>query len=205
MRLEFSISPDDTPGQSAVSTQTLAHVDIDLADLSYEEIQLLSDRLVGNLVCRLEYGPTPTDERGKRKPGRPKRPRGVRVGSPPVTLQAKTPTLLALLTAVRENETEVTEALHQDLRKRFRALHNEERLEADKRVVVLDRKFKTVLEYEDPQLALDVYVRLIGAAVVSRKDLAILEWTENGWVKLDPAALEASPRVWQNSINLSAG
>jgi len=198
MRLEFCISPDNVPGESPVAAKA-AHLEVDPADLSYEEVHLLSDRLVGSLVCRLDYGPTSTDENGKRKPGRPKRPRGVRVASPPVPLQAKALTLLALLTATRENETEVTEALHQDLRKRFRARHNGERLEADKRVVVFDRKFNTVLEYEDPVLALDVYVRLIGAAVVSRKDLAILEWTQNSWVKLDPAALEASPRPWQTS------
>ena len=203
MRLEFSIATDQAPGKSVGSAPALTQLEIDPADLSYEEVHLLADRLSGNLVCRLEYGPTPTVNGGKRKPGRPKRPRGVCVGSPPSPLQAAAPTLLGLLTATRENEVEVTEALHQDLRKRFRARHDGEWLESDKRVVVFDRKFSTVLEYDDPLLALDVYVRLIGAGVVSRRDLSILEWTHDGWQKLDPAALETSPHPWQMPANLA--
>ena len=205
MRLEFSVSSNNcAPGASKPAAPTRVQVEIDPDDLSYEELHLLSDRLVDNLVCQLEYGPAPVTENGKRKPGRPKRPRGVQIGSPPELLQAEKATLLALLTATRENEAELTEALHQDLRKRFRGRHLNEWLEADKRVVVFDRKFNTVLEYDDPVLALDVFVRLIAAGVVSRRDLAILEWSTQGWVKLDPAELEASPRPWQTPAVLGA-
>ena len=197
MRLEFSIDSKSGSGESARPEPALVHLEIHLDDLSYEEVHLLADRLSGNQVCRLTYGLVPSNNGGKRKPGRPKQSREVHISSPPEPLRAAARTLLALLTATRENEAEITDAVHQDLRKRFRARHEDQWLEADKRVVVFDRKFNTVLEYEDPLLALDVYIRLIGAAVVSRKDLAILEWSEDGWVKLDPTTLESSSKPWK--------
>jgi hypothetical protein len=111
-------------------------------------------------------------------------------------LRVEEATLAGLLAAVRKNEAEIMDATHRDLRKRFRANLQGQRIESDKRVVVYDRKFGTVMEYDDPVVALDVYVRLIAALVVGRKDLEMLEWRKSGWVKLDRALVEKSPTFW---------
>lgn len=186
MRLKFVLLPTAVPAELEVLPR----------ELTFEEARLLGDRLDGSTVCRLEYGSRDPASIGKRKPGRPRRSRDVRLSWPPVPLRLEEASLASLLEAVRTNEAEIMDATHRDLRKRFRANLQGQRIESDKRVVVYDRKYGTVMEYDDPVVALDVYVRLIAASVVGKKDLEMLEWRKSGWVKLDPGLVEKSPTFW---------